>query len=165
MLNKNNSRKKLPWVCKNYIIVIDDMTISCVQHCDPMDYTIHGILWARIPERVAFPYSSGSSQPRDWPQVFHIAGRFFSSWITMEAQEYWSGFPFPSPGDLPDTGIEPGPPALQADSLPTELQRKPLKVDSYHLSHKGSSRILDWVAYPFSRDLPNPGIEPGSPAL
>ena len=35
-------------------------------------------------------------------------------------QEYWSGFPFPSPGDLPDPGIEPGSPALQADSLPSE---------------------------------------------
>ena len=36
-------------------------------------------------------------------------------------QEYWSGLPFPSPGDLPDPGIEPRSPALQADSLPTEL--------------------------------------------
>ena len=36
-------------------------------------------------------------------------------------QEYWNGLPFPSPGDLPDPGIEPGSPALQADSLPTEL--------------------------------------------
>ena len=36
-------------------------------------------------------------------------------------QEYWSGLPFPSLGDLPDPGIEPGSPALQADSLPTEL--------------------------------------------
>ena len=36
-------------------------------------------------------------------------------------QEYWSGLPFPSPGDFPDPGIEPGCPALQADSLPTEL--------------------------------------------
>ena len=33
-------------------------------------------------------------------------------------QEYWSGLPFPSPGDFPDLGIEPGSPALQADSLP-----------------------------------------------
>ena len=40
-------------------------------------------------------------------------------------QEYWSGLPFPSPGDLPDSGIEPGSPALQADSLPSEL---PVKV-------------------------------------
>ena len=36
-------------------------------------------------------------------------------------QEYWSGLPFPSPGDHPDPGIELGPPALQADDLPTEL--------------------------------------------
>ena len=40
-------------------------------------------------------------------------------------QEYWSGFPFPSLGDLPDPGIEPGSPALQADSSPAELQGKP----------------------------------------
>ena len=38
-----------------------------------------------------------------------------------EAQEYWSGKPIPSPADLPDPEIEPGSPALQADSLPTEL--------------------------------------------
>ena len=35
----------------------------------------------------------------------------------------------------------------------------------YHLSYQGSPRILEWVAYPFSRDLPNPGIELGFPAL
>ena len=35
-------------------------------------------------------------------------------------QEYLSGVPFPSPGDLPDPGIKPGSPALQADSVPTE---------------------------------------------
>ena len=35
-------------------------------------------------------------------------------------QEYWSGQPFPSPGHLPDSGIEPGSPALQANSLPSE---------------------------------------------
>ena len=40
-------------------------------------------------------------------------------------QEYWSGLPFPSPGDLPDPGIEPRSSALQADSLPTELWGKP----------------------------------------
>ena len=36
-------------------------------------------------------------------------------------QEYWGGLPFPTPGHLPDPGIEPGSPALQADPLPTEL--------------------------------------------
>ena len=40
-------------------------------------------------------------------------------------QEYWSGLPFPSPGDLPDPGIEPGSPTLEADSLTSELPGKP----------------------------------------
>ena len=40
-------------------------------------------------------------------------------------QEYWSGLPFPSPGDLSNPGIEPGSSASQSDSLPTELQGKP----------------------------------------
>ena len=41
--------------------------------------------------------------------------------VEFSRQEYWSGLPLPSPGDLPDPGIEPESPALQADSLPTEL--------------------------------------------
>ena len=40
-------------------------------------------------------------------------------------KEYWSGLPFPSLGDLPDLGIEPGSPSLQADALPTEPPGKP----------------------------------------
>ena len=40
-------------------------------------------------------------------------------------QEYWSGLPFPSPGDLPNPGIEPRSPTLQADSLPSEPPGKP----------------------------------------
>ena len=58
---------------------------------DPMDYTVRGILKARILEWVAFPFSRGSSQPRDRTQVSHIAVRVFTSWATREAQEYWSG--------------------------------------------------------------------------
>ena len=42
----------------------------------------------------------------------------------LPGQEYWSGLPFPSPGGLPDPEIEPRSPALQADSLPTELRGK-----------------------------------------
>ena len=51
-----------------------------------MDYTVHGILQARILEWVAVPFSKGSSQPDDWTQVSYIAGGFFSSWATREAQ-------------------------------------------------------------------------------
>ena len=41
--------------------------------------------------------------------------------VGLSRQEYWSGLPFPSPGDIPNPGIEPESPAMQADSLPTEL--------------------------------------------
>ena len=57
----------------------------CPTLCDPMYYRVHGTLQARILERVAFPFSRGSSQPRDQTQVFHIEGRFFTSWATREA--------------------------------------------------------------------------------
>ena len=64
----------------------------CVQlFATPMDYIVHGILHDRILEWVAFPFSRVSFQPKDWNQVSHIAGRFFTSWATREAQEYWSG--------------------------------------------------------------------------
>ena len=52
----------------------------CLTLCDPMDYTVLGILQARILEWVAFPSSRGPSQPRDQSQVSRIAGRFFTSW-------------------------------------------------------------------------------------
>ena len=52
---------------------------SCPSLCNPMDYTVHGILQARILEWVAIPFSRGSSQPTDPTQVPHIAGRFFTS--------------------------------------------------------------------------------------
>ena len=60
---------------------------SCPALCDPMDYTVHGILQARILESVAIPFSRGSSQPRDWTQVSRIAGRFLTSQATREAAE------------------------------------------------------------------------------
>ena len=66
---------------------------SCPTLCDPTVCTIHGILQARVLEWVAFPFSGGSSKPRDQTQVSLIAGKFF-----------------------------------------------------YQLSHKGSPRILEWVA-------------------
>ena len=47
--------------------------------------------------------------------------------LSMEfsRQEYWSGLPFPPPGDLPNPGTKPGSPAFQADALPSELPGKP----------------------------------------
>ena len=58
---------------------------KCPTLCDPVDYTLQGILQARILEWVAFPFSRGSSQPRDQAQVPCIAGRFFTSRASREA--------------------------------------------------------------------------------
>ena len=52
------------------------VTQSCLTLCKPMDYTVHGILQARMLEWVAVPFSRGSSQPRDRN---HTAGGFFTS--------------------------------------------------------------------------------------
>ena len=52
--------------------------------------------------------------PMDWS--LHQA----SPSMGFSRQEYWNGLPFPSPGDLPDPGIKPRSPALQADALPSE---------------------------------------------
>ena len=94
-------------------------------------------------------------------------------------------------GNLPNPGIEPRSPALQADSLPSEAPRKPKNTGVgslcllqgifptqesnpgllhcgqilYQLSHQGSPRILQWIAIPSPVDLPDTGIEPGSPTL
>ena len=45
--------------------------------------------------------------------------------MEFSRQEYWSGLPLPSPGDLPNPGVEPGSPELQADALPSEPPGKP----------------------------------------
>ena len=50
-------------------------------------------------------------------------------------QEYWSGLPFPFPGDLPNTGIEPRSPALQADALTSEPPGKPKSYEEPYKSH------------------------------
>ena len=61
------------------IHVLVKVAQSCLTLCNPMDYTFHGILQARILEWVAFAFFRGSSQPRDRTQVSHIAGGFFMS--------------------------------------------------------------------------------------
>ena len=61
---------------------------SCLTLC--YQWTMQSMEFSRL-ECGAFPFSRGASQPRDWTQVSCIAGRFFTSWATREAQEYWSG--------------------------------------------------------------------------
>ena len=55
--------------------------------------------------------------------------------VGFSRQEYWSGLPFPSPGDLPNPGIEPGSPALQADALPSKPPGKFPQMESLKYQH------------------------------
>ena len=63
-------------------------SLSCLTLCNPMDYTGHGILQARILEWVAYPFASKSSWSRNWTRVFCIAGRFFTNWATKFVKLY-----------------------------------------------------------------------------
>ena len=83
----------LSWIiawdqCKHKVKVL--VAQLCLTLCDSMDCSLlasfaHGILQARILEWVAITFSRRSSQPKDWTQVSHIAGRFFTFWATREA--------------------------------------------------------------------------------
>ena len=107
------------------------------------DSSVHGILQERILELVAMPSSKGSSQPRDQTHICYVScigekkvkvkslsrvQLFATPWtVTYQAprsmgfsRQYWSGLPFPSPGDLPNPGTEPGSPALQTAALLSE---------------------------------------------
>ena len=113
------------------------VTQSCPTLWNPMDYTVHGILQVRILERVAFPFSKGSSQPRDQTQVSHIVGGF----LLAEPQ-----------GKPKNTGVSRL--SLLRGIFPTQGSNWDLlhcRWILYQLSHKGSPRILEWVAYPFFR--------------
>ena len=65
------------------------LTLCDTMNCRPPGSSVHGILQARILEWVAIPFSRGSSQPRDWTQVSHIAVRFFTVWTTREAPKFY----------------------------------------------------------------------------
>ena len=82
-------------------------------------------------------------------------------------QEYWSGLPFPSPGDRPDPGIKPGSPAFQADSLTSCFSCVRLCVTPWTVACQaplsmGFSRQEYWnhLPCPISGDLPDLGIKP-----
>ena len=97
----------------------------------------------------------------------------------ISRQEYWNGLPCLPPGDLPNPGIKPRSPALQADSLPAEPQGQEsgseitqsclTLVTPWIVAYKVSpsmefSKQEYWsvLSFPSPGDLPDPGIEPGS---
>ena len=100
-------------------------TQLCPTLCDHMDYTVHGILQARILEWVAIPFFHGicPMQGLD-PRLLHCRRILYQlSHKGSPRILEWVAYPFSR--DLPDPGIKPGSPALQVDGLPTELSGKP----------------------------------------
>jgi len=112
------------------------VTQSCLTLWDPMDYTVHGILQARILEWVAFPFSRESSQPRDQTQASHIAGGFFTSWATGEAHRWGATKP-----------------ACVRSQLLHPTLCDPMDYKPPGSSARGviPARILEWVAISSSR--------------
>ena len=76
-----NPRVVTRWVCVMLVHskVRVNVAQSCQTLCDPSGCIVHGVLQARMLEWLAFPFSRGSSQPRDGTQVSPIAGGFFTS--------------------------------------------------------------------------------------
>ena len=127
-------------------------TLCNPMDCGPPGSSVHGILQARILEGVAISSLRGSSPSLAvFPVTASLATSkvkvkslshvwlFVTSWTVayqappsmgFSRQEYWSGWPFPSPGDLPDPGTEPESPALQAHALPSEPPGKSKKATS-----------------------------------
>ena len=81
---------QIPWNIV-YVTEVKWKSLSRVRLFVTLWIVVYGILQVRILEWVAFPFSRESSQPGDQTQVSQIAGRFFTSWATREAQEYYSG--------------------------------------------------------------------------
>ena len=93
------------------------------------------------PNKKSYPMSNGKGEhQQDGESEVKLLSRvrlFATPWTVayqapwsmgFSRQEYWSGLPFPSPGDLPNPGIKPGSPALQTDALPSEPLGKPCKM-------------------------------------
>ena len=85
------------------------------------------------PQRAPLLFFSCSVMSDSFVTLWTLASQAPLS-MGLPRQEYWSGLPFPSLGDLPNPGIEPRAPELQAESLPTELQGKPsFRIDWFEL--------------------------------
>ena len=99
VLTKNNECIVIAGTLLYALQIISNLfLLTSLQKCKSFSYvwlfetpwTVHGTFQARILEWAAFPFPRESSQPRDWTQVSCMAGGFFTSWVTMEAQEHWS---------------------------------------------------------------------------
>ena len=104
-----------------------DMNIECSVN----------ILYNKISYTSLYPTTATNIIMSEWVKSLSRVRLFATPWtvayqappsMEFSRQEYWSGLPFPSPGDLPDPGIKPRSPAFQADALTPEPPGKPMGV-------------------------------------
>ena len=138
------------WIDEGCCLVAKSFLTLLQPHglCSLPGSSVHRISQARILEWVAISSSKGSFQPKDWSHIFCIGRQILYPWQCCHSvafdslrphglqptrllcpwgfsrQEYWSRLSCPTPGDLPNPGIEPRSPVLQAIL--------------YHLSHQGN---------------------------
>ena len=123
---------------KRYAAAAAKSLQSCLTLCDPRDSSppgspVPGILQARTLEWVAISFSNAwewKVKVKSLSRVRLLATPWTAAYqappsMEFSRQEYWSGVPFPSPRDLPNPGIKPRSPALQADALTSEPPGKP----------------------------------------
>ena len=101
---------------------------------DPMDYKVHGILQARILERVAIPFSGDLPNPRIEPRSLTLQADSLPAEPPGKSKNTGMGSLSLLRENLPNPGIEARSPALQAESLPAEPQGKPMNTGVGSLS-------------------------------
>ena len=133
-------------VCMFSSVQFSSVAQSCLTLSDPINHHgvipvhnqlpeftqthVHGVRDAIQTSHPLSPPSPALSLPTPWTVAYEVPPS-----MGFSRQECWSGLPFPSPGDLPYPGIEPGSPTLQADALPSEPPGKPFG-NSFNLSGK-----------------------------
>ena len=145
------------WLCSPLFTKTDSRPAVCWPPCSRIRHRVHPLLprsklwrgkkpecwtWLQVCRPLSLLWNFIKSEMKSlscvrlfaipWPVVYQA-----SLSMGFSRQEYWSGLPFPSPGDPPDPGIKPRSPAFQADTLPSEPPGKPPEI-SWH------EAILQW---------------------
>ena len=120
------------FICFLYNVCVSHSVMSNPMDCSPPGSSVHGVLQAGILKWVVISFSRASFRPKIEPespalQILYRLNRSGSLWV-----------PCPPPGDLPTQGSSPGLPRC--------------RWILYQLSHQESPRVLEWIAYPFSRE-------------